>query len=59
MGLSSVFIPEHNRGGVVIRMIVVTFLLRSGLGFGNSLGLVQARVSRFARVEIAGGSVHS
>ena len=58
MGLSSVFIPDHKRrrgdqdDGVI-------FLLRSGLGLGNSLGLVQAHASRLARVELARSSVHS
>ena len=28
-------------------------LLRSGLGLGNSLGIVHAHVSRFARVQLA------
>ena len=40
-------------GGVVIRMMGDIVLLRSGLGLGNSLGFVQAHVSRFARFQLA------
>ena len=32
------------------------FLFRAGLGWVNSLGLVQAHVSRFARFQLAGSS---
>ena len=39
------------RGGDTIRMMEVMFQLRSGLGLGNSLGFVQAHVSRFARFQ--------
>ena len=41
------------RGGVVIRMMGDIILLRSGQGLGNSLGFVQAHVSRFARCQLA------
>ena len=41
------------RGGVLIRMMGEKILLRSGLGLGNSLGFVQAHVSRFARFQLA------
>ena len=41
------------RGGVVIRMLGVIILLRSGLMLGNSLGFVQAHVSSFARFYLA------
>ena len=37
------------KGGYVIKMMRDTFLIRSGLEWGNSLGFVQAHVSRFAR----------
>ena len=37
---------------MVIRIMVVLILLRSGLGLGDSLGFVQAHVSRFARVQL-------
>ena len=37
------------RGGVVIKMKGDVILLRTGLGLGNSMGFVQAHVSRFAR----------
>ena len=35
----------------MIRMMGVIILLRSGLGLGNSLGFVQAHVSRSARFQ--------
>ena len=41
------------RGGGVVRMMEDTFLIRSGLGLGNSLGFVPAHVSRFARFQLA------
>ena len=48
-------IPEFvfliTRGGVVIRMLELT--IRTGLG--NSLGFVQAHVSRFACFQLACG----
>ena len=43
----------------MIRMVGDMFLFRTGPGWDNSLGSVQAHVSRFARVELAGSSVHS
>ena len=42
----------------MIRMMGDTFLLRSGLGWDNSLGFVQVHVSRDARFESACSSVH-
>ena len=44
-----VFLFLMGRGGDAIRMMWGTFLLRSGLGWDNSLGFVLAHVSRFAR----------
>ena len=46
-----VFLFLVQRGDGVIRMMGVIILLRSGLGLGNSLGFVQAHVSRFARFQ--------
>ena len=37
----------------MIRMMGDLILLRSGQGLGNSLGFVQAHVSRFARFQLA------
>ena len=37
----------------MIRIMEDLILFRSGLGLGNSLGFVQAHVSRFARVQLA------
>ena len=37
----------------MIRMMEDIILLRSGQGVGNSLGFVQANVSRFARFQLA------
>ena len=48
-----VFLFLITRGGEVIRMMEDSFLLRSGLGLGNSLGFVHAHVSKFARFQLA------
>ena len=37
-------------GGVVIMLFGEQFLLMTGLGWGNSLGIVQTHVSRTARL---------
>ena len=42
----------------MIRMMEDTIVIMSGLVWGNSLGFVQAHVSRFARHQLAGSPVH-
>ena len=37
----------------MIKLMSGQLLLRSGLGLGNSMGFVQAHVSRFARFQLA------